>query len=112
MWEKIFADGEVVARAITDGGRAVGLINCFRRDDADFIGYWIDKEHWGRGIATQAVALLVAEVRRRPLHARVVTHNVASLRALLSSGFVETERRQMEATDRFAAAEVVSLVLE
>ena len=42
---------------------------------------------WGRGYATRAHAEFVAEVRERPLHARVAEHNVGSIRVLAKCGF-------------------------
>jgi RimJ/RimL family protein N-acetyltransferase len=52
------------------------------------VSYWLGREFWGRGIASAALALLLAEVKTRPLHAHVVRHNVASIRVLQKCGFV------------------------
>lgn len=51
------------------------------------IGYWIGREYWGRGVATQALRLFVAEVPDRPLHAHVAAHNAGSIRVLQKCGF-------------------------
>ena len=51
------------------------------------VGYWIGREHWGKGIATRALTLLLAEVDTRPLHAHVVMHNAGSIRVLEKCGF-------------------------
>jgi RimJ/RimL family protein N-acetyltransferase len=51
------------------------------------VGYWIGKEFWGRGIATRALALFLAEVSERPLYASVATSNVGSIRVLEKCGF-------------------------
>ena len=110
-WRAIFADDGVVPRAILADGELVGSINKFRRDGEDFVGYWIGREHWGRGIASQALALLLREVDTRPLHAQVAYHNAASLRVLERCGFVITGRRHEDATDRYLASEVISLIL-
>ena len=69
VWERIFSDSDVVARVIEEDAHVVGGISCFRRDGLDMIGYWIDRACWGRGIATRALTLLLAEVKSRPLHA-------------------------------------------
>lgn len=111
-WEKVLLDPAVVPRVITADDRVIGSISRFERDGRPYVGYWIDKAHWGKGIATRAIALLVAEVSTRPLHARVASSNVASLRALLRNGFVVTEVRRSEETERFPACEETLLVLE
>ena len=47
----------------------------------------------GRGIATRALTLLLAEVPARPVFARAAADNEASLRVLAKAGFaVGTER--------------------
>ena len=74
-WRIIFTDSSVVPRAILADGELVGSINKFRRDGVDFVGYWIGREHWGRGIASRALALLLEEVPTRPLRAQVAARH-------------------------------------
>lgn len=104
-WDKILADPNVVARAITLDDLLVGNISCFRADDLDNVGYWIDRAHWARGIATRALALLLEEVTTRPLHARTATSNTGSLRVLQRCGFEVISTRTSPRTDRFPACE-------
>jgi RimJ/RimL family protein N-acetyltransferase len=78
-WMKIRSDTSIVAKAILVHNSVVGHVSCFKMDGQDSVGYWIAKEHWGRGIATMALALLLEQVAIRPLHARVARHNVASI---------------------------------
>jgi RimJ/RimL family protein N-acetyltransferase len=115
VWEKILlqppAESGVTPRVIIADGDLVGSINIFPQEETDSIGYWLAREHWGRGIATRAIALLIDEVPTRPLFARVASHNAASLRALERNGFVITERVNRPATDRYAAAEIIVLTL-
>lgn len=101
----------VTPRVILADGVLAGSINIFPQDGADSIGYWLDRSHWGRGIATRAIALLLEEVPIRPLFARVVAHNAASQRALQRNGFVLRGREQGEETDRYTAAEVLLFML-
>jgi len=54
------------------------------------VGYWIGREHWGRGVATAALAAFVAEVTERPLFAHVVNSNAGSIRVLEKCGFRRT----------------------
>lgn len=115
-WEEILREPPnpptgVTPRVIIANGMLVGSINIFPQEGTDSIGYWIAREHWGRGIATRAIALLIGEVSTRPLFARVVAHNVASLRALERNGFVIASRSHSSASDRYVAAERFVLTL-
>lgn len=112
LWEGIFVDPQVVPRVIVDGGgQILGSINCFPREGLDYVGYWIAREHWGRGIGTRALTLFLSEVTRRPLHARVAAGNEASLRILFRSGFVEIGRGWSEGDARLVACDEVQLTL-
>lgn len=115
-WEEILKMPQdpavrVTPRVILADGELVGSINVFPQEGVDSIGYWIARGHWGRGIATRAVALLVAEVEVRPLFARVIAHNVASLRALEKNGFVAVLRGAAEGNERYVGGERVVLRL-
>ena len=58
-----------------------------RRTGNNYSATGIGREYWGRGVATQALALLVDEVSIRPLYAHVAVHNVGSIRVLEKCGF-------------------------
>ncbi len=64
-----------------------GNIGSWQQNGQQLLGYWIGREFWGRGVATQALALLVDEVSIRPLYAHVVEHNVGSIRVLENVAF-------------------------
>lgn len=110
-WAKVLGDPTVVAKAILVDGCVVGDINRFQLDGQDSVGYWIAREHWGRGIATRALGLLLEQVATRPLYARVATSNVASLRVLDHCGFVVTSYQLTPASERFPECEEAFLVL-
>ncbi len=86
-WAKIRADDTLVVRTIVADGMVAGNIGSWPADGQQTLGYWVGREYWGRGVATQALALLVDEVSVRPLHAHVVVHNVGSIRVLEKCGF-------------------------
>jgi RimJ/RimL family protein N-acetyltransferase len=89
----------------------VGSVNISPDEGADSIGYWIAREHWGRGIATAAVAVMLREFTRRPLRATAAGRNLASIRVLEKNGFVITARRMTLETARCVARETVTLML-
>jgi RimJ/RimL family protein N-acetyltransferase len=74
-------------RAITCDGQLVGSIASFPSGDQTEVTYWIDRPAWGRGIASEALGLLLMLVPARPLHARAASDNIASLRVLQKAGF-------------------------
>jgi RimJ/RimL family protein N-acetyltransferase len=92
---KLRDDPALIRRTIVAGGEVVGWIGVWGEDERE-IGYWIDRAVWGKGIASAAVAALLAEVPQRPLTAHVAEHNVGSIRVLERNGFVETGRQQQD----------------
>jgi RimJ/RimL family protein N-acetyltransferase len=87
-WQRVLADPDCVTFAIEADAALVGSIGCWTQAQHREIGYWIDRAHWGRGIATAAVRELVAELSDRPLYAYVAAHNVGSIRVLENCAFV------------------------
>jgi len=67
------------------------------------VGYWIDRSHWGKGIATRALEAFVSVVDIRPLHALVATSNLGSIRVLERCGFVKIGEKESLADERYAA---------
>jgi RimJ/RimL family protein N-acetyltransferase len=103
-WRKILADDTGLPRAIEVDGECVGHVVSFLRDGTEprEVGYWIARSHWGRGIASAALAaFLEDEETRRPLIATVVTHNPASRRVLEKCGFTLTETQTSPKPDGF-----------
>jgi RimJ/RimL family protein N-acetyltransferase len=87
-WEKILADEAVVAKAIVADGVLVGSVVTWPNGPDREVGYWIDRAHWGRGIATAALSGFLELVTQRPLTAYVAAHNKGSIRVLEKCGFV------------------------
>jgi RimJ/RimL family protein N-acetyltransferase len=112
VWEGILAERKAVAKVILSGGRVVGSISCFDAGGWTSVGYWIAREHWGRGVASRALGLLLDEVVQRPLHARVARHNPASLRVLQKHGFRIIRYEDSPGTERYLPCEEAILILE
>lgn len=95
-WAKIRADATTVIRAIVADGEVAGNIGSWHQDGQRLLGYWIGREHWGRGIATRALArFLVEDEPTRPVYAYVAVHNAGSVRVLEKAGFQRA--REVEA---------------
>jgi RimJ/RimL family protein N-acetyltransferase len=87
-WARLLADDAVTKKTIVYDGSVAGNALCWEMGGRRLVGYWLGREFWGKGLATQALAELVDEVTARPLHAWVATSNVASTRVLEKCGFV------------------------
>lgn len=107
----LLADPLIVQRAILVDGSVAGSIGLFPRDGGAEVGYWIDRAWWGRGVATRAMALFLSETSVRPLRARVLASNSASIRVLERAGFVRTGASEEPGTERYVAGLVISFVL-
>ena len=76
-------------------GQAIGTIGVRRGEDVERIGgeigYWLGEEHWGMGIATEAVRQMCAytwnETDMIHIFATVAHNNPASMRVLTKAGF-------------------------
>jgi len=109
-WTKIMSDATVNKQTILVDGRVAGNIVCFEELGDRLVGYWIGKEYWGRGIATQALSAFLIRVSERPLYARVAKHNIGSIRVLEKCGF--TIRDDGNEVPEAAADGIEEVILE
>lgn len=87
-WHKSVKNETAVLKTILFDEKIAGNIVSWEPEENERdIGYWIGKEYWGKGIATQALAEFLKIVKTRPLYAYVARHNVASARVLQKCGF-------------------------
>jgi RimJ/RimL family protein N-acetyltransferase len=86
-WSKIMADDSVLVKTILFNGGIAGNIVCFEQLGEREVGYWLGKEYWGKGIASQALTQFLHFIETRPLYAHVARHNIASRRVLQKCGF-------------------------
>ncbi len=77
---------------VTERGGFAGAIAVFTIDEDREVSYWIARHAWGRGVATEALRLLVSREAIRPLYARVAAHNTRSIAVLEHQGFTEVSR--------------------
>lgn len=101
-WSRLRADDAVIVRAVVADGEVAGTVGSWGELGEREVTYWIGRSHWGKGIATCALAGFLAVDPSRPLHGRVASDNVASRRVLEKCGFrvVATERGFAEARSR------------
>jgi RimJ/RimL family protein N-acetyltransferase len=89
-WAGLLSDDGVVVRTVLVDGRVAGHVLLFHHAGRPEVGYWIGRAHWGRGVASRALALFLRQVLTRPLYARVAKDNAASIRVLRKCGFEVT----------------------
>ncbi|MGN9840753.1 GNAT family N-acetyltransferase [Nonomuraea sp. H19] len=102
---RILDDPTVFVQAVTVGDALAGNLVAWWDGDRRFIGYWLGREFWGRGIGTQALALFLRQEKTRPLYADPFHANTASVRLLEKHGF------QRAGTVRHDEDEHIMLVL-
>jgi RimJ/RimL family protein N-acetyltransferase len=90
-WARTLANDSALTWTIDCDGEVAGNIGCWAADGRRHVGYWIGREFWGRGLATEALAEVVDIVDARPLYAEVVSTNVASIRVLEKCRFTQVD---------------------
>lgn len=86
-WRKILSAPQNINRTILAQGRIAGHVACFPLGEELHVTYWLGREFWGRGWATQALNQLLQLVTARPVFAAVAADNLGSLRVLQKCGF-------------------------
>lgn len=79
--------------ALVDG-TIVGYVQATLHLGIAEVAYVFGPAHWGKGLATEATALMIADLRSRGIGecwATVVPANTASIRLLARLGFVEAD---------------------
>ncbi|NEE40161.1 GNAT family N-acetyltransferase, partial [Streptomyces sp. SID7982] len=67
-WARIRSgSGGVVMRTAVADGVVVGHVGAYGEPGDRQVTYWIDRAHWGRGLATAALRAFLDETPTRPL---------------------------------------------
>ncbi len=111
-WDGIRADKTVRTKAILVDGHVAGNIGQWNDPDTGKpeIGYWIARDYWGRGVATQALSAFLEEVDQRPVYAHVAADNIGSRRVLEKCGFAVVGEAETFSAAR--GADVRELIME
>jgi RimJ/RimL family protein N-acetyltransferase len=100
----------------SDGAAVVGCIGLKRGEEGVELGYWIGRDHWNRGFATEAaraVLRLAATLGHRTVRAGHFLDNQASGRVLAKLGFRATgEVRSVFSHGRGETAPAATLALD
>jgi RimJ/RimL family protein N-acetyltransferase len=110
-WNKILLNDTILKKTIIVDGEVAGNIVSFIQEGEREVGYWIGREHWGKGVATQALRQFLDLVKERPLYAHVAKHNTASLRVLEKCGFKMAPSEKASQLESNGDAEEITLVL-
>ena len=91
-WKRVLKNRLCLKKALVADGKVAGYVVSFYRTGTGEpkkreVGYWIAREYWGRGLATEGLKRLLEVYRLRPLYARVAKTNPASLKVALKCGF-------------------------
>ncbi len=86
-WRKILNASQNTNRTIVADGQVAGYIACYPQGENIEVTYWLGREFWGRGLATQALKRMPQLVVVRPIFARAETDNIGSIRVLQKCGF-------------------------
>jgi RimJ/RimL family protein N-acetyltransferase len=86
----VLGDATVLVQTVTVDGEPAGHVVAWWEQRRRFIGYWLGRPYWGRGIGTRALRLFLQQEKARPLHADPVAGNTGSVRLLEKLGFERT----------------------
>jgi RimJ/RimL family protein N-acetyltransferase len=86
-WARIMTNETGILNTILADDIVAGNIVYWEAAGEANIGYWIGKTHWGKGIASAALAQFLTKITARPVYAHVAKHNLASIRVLQKCGF-------------------------
>src|SRR5487761_487269 len=64
-WTKIMGDETITIKTILHDGQLAGNISCFEHSGKPEVGYWIGKQHWGKGVATSALLQFLGHLKVR-----------------------------------------------
>jgi RimJ/RimL family protein N-acetyltransferase len=102
---RVLGDPTVLVQTVTVDGEPAGNVVSWWDRHRRFVGYWLGRRFWGRGVGTRALRLFLEREQTRPLYADPFSGNTASVRLLERCGFERT------GTVRYGQAEHIMLVL-
>ncbi len=110
-WAKLLGSDAVLKRTVLADGRVAGSIMSFDMEADREITYWIGHEHWGNGIATEALQLFLEIEHIRPLSGRAAKDNIGSIRVMERCGFIHVRDERGFANARAEEIDEVVMTL-
>ncbi|MGN6402005.1 MAG: GNAT family N-acetyltransferase [Flavisolibacter sp.] len=104
-YTKLLSDPVINMRTILLDNVIVGSISKFEIEGDAEITYWIDKNFWGKGVASTALKNFLEIESTRPILGRVAFDNFGSQRVLEKCGFVRIGKDKGFANARQAEIE-------
>ncbi|MER6715336.1 GNAT family protein [Streptomyces sp. NPDC000877] len=83
----VLGDDTCFVQTVTADGAVAGNIVAWWDGDRRFIGYWLGRPYWGRGIGSRALGLFLEREENRPLYADPFSGNTGSIRLVEKHGF-------------------------
>ncbi|MGI2109473.1 GNAT family N-acetyltransferase [Shewanella frigidimarina] len=95
--QKVLANEKAIAQGIWIDDVLVGNVLSWINTDAAaksdpqmrLVGYWIGREHWGKGIATKAVEMFLKQFISSPVFAYIDKQNEGSVAVAYANGFFD-----------------------
>lgn len=115
--QRILDDPETIPFVIICESELVGSITAFPaagwipEKATPEVSFWVDRDHWGQGIATTALTQLLQRLPR-PVVARAAADNLGSLRVLERLGFKQVGTDRDFAPGRGESVDEVLLQLD
>lgn len=86
-WTVIVENPEIRMETIRIENKIVGSVSQFEMFGEPHVAYWIDRQHWGKGIATESLKTFLTGSVTRPLFVRIAYDNFGSQRVVEKCGF-------------------------
>lgn len=88
-YTRLLNDPTVNNQTIIADSEIIGSIAKFVMEGDAELTYWIDRQFWGKGVATTALKNFLTIEKTRPLFGRVAFDNLGSQKVLEKNGFVK-----------------------
>lgn len=111
-WARIRAAEAIIIRTVVVDDAVAGHVASWMDGERREVTYWIGREHWGRGVATEALSGYLGLVAERPIQAHVAKDNAGSIRVLEKCGFHVTHEERGYAHARGAEIDELVLLLD
>ncbi len=86
-WQSHFERDDLLLYTAEQEGLIIGNLQQFPLFGEINISYWIDRPHWGKGLASAALREFLKISKQRPLTGRIAFDNQGSRRVLERNGF-------------------------